>query len=52
MWVIQPLHWQHHRRPLRPYWTLGRYKFVCHPCQESYHHAKRYATLPANLKGI
>ena len=34
-----------------PYWTLGRYKFVCHQCQEGLHHAKRFTTLPANLKG-
>eukprot|EP00804_Cyclotella_cryptica_P002248 CCRYP_019743-RB/>CCRYP_019743-RB protein AED:0.33 eAED:1.00 QI:0/-1/0/1/-1/0/1/0/55 len=51
--VFKPLHWLHHRRPPRhTYWTLGRYKFVCHPYQEGHHHAKRYATLPANLKGI
>eukprot|EP00804_Cyclotella_cryptica_P015844 CCRYP_006352-RC/>CCRYP_006352-RC protein AED:0.38 eAED:1.00 QI:0/-1/0/1/-1/0/1/0/34 len=33
-----------------PYWTHGRHKFVCHPCQEGYHHAKRYAL--GESKGI
>ena len=33
-------------------WTHGRFKFVCHPCQEGHHHAKRFTTLPANSKGI
>jgi hypothetical protein len=31
--------------------TLGRYNVVCHPCQEGHHHAKRFATLPVNLRG-
>ena len=30
----------------------GLLEFVCHPCQEGHSHAKRFTTLPANLKGI